>query len=754
MKCVRKINKYRALAAIFILLLSCWRPGLLAQIADDALEVTASFKAGEAVTPETAIEITLSRVLSRGEKAAITIGQTDVTGLFTHVDRQLVYNATHMPLPVGESKLTVYLIAANGDWKEAARLPLLVESASKSADEVLLKEVAADNKTKPEEQKTEKEKSEPESDKSKSDLAEEKPAETEKKRVFKFLPTFTISIESQPVQSNFPASARPETRATFTDFNITGSLKTEGKIGKLETESSFDFAGSSFKEKTLQFGTLAREAPDVDLASYLANFKIGKAKVAFGHTSFGNNRHLVNSFSSRGVSVNIPLNKRFDLTAGIMNGTSVLGFSNFTGVSKIRHQMQGATLGVELFPKRQNAMRVEFTGFNGYLQALNSVSEGRVVDAERSRGLGVRFLTSDRSERFKLEAGYSLSRFFNPRDTTLDPDGNAVPLPAALRFAHYVDASYQVLKDLKITKTRNLNLSVAYRHEFVEPLYKSLGASPSADKFSQEFGIDGSLGEISFQAGHTRSNDNLRNVPSILKLLTRSYRASIALPVTALFKKTEKASPFLPRLGYSVDITHGSGAGIPVNGGFESDLSTIPDLMNTNQTFTSGWKFGKFSVDYTYNRSYADNRQTGNENKDQLGWVHGITVGIAPLETLTFNTGFNLDSQRNFELSQINRTTALTFGVNWAPFKGATFTTDLSHNIAGDAARTKSDRNINYSAQFAYSFSFGNSGFKKFGMQSFVRFADAYARNRDFVNVLIDRKRTRIATAGMTFNFF
>ena len=77
------------------------------------------------------------------------------------------------------------------------------------------------------------------------------------------------------------------------------------------------------------------------------------------------------------------------------------------------------------------------------------------------------------------------------------------------------------------------------------------------------------------------------------------------------------------------------------------------------------------------------------EKKDQLGWVHGVTVGVNPLQTLSLNVGLNFDSQRNVELEQVNRTRVLTLGVNWQPFKGATFASDFSRNLSGDAARTR-----------------------------------------------------------------
>jgi len=239
----------------------------------------------------------------------------------------------------------------------------------------------------------------------------EQTATTEKKSRFNFIPTLTLSLKSQPFQSNFPLENRPAERATSTDFTLQGSIKNEYKSGALSSDSNFDFAGSSFKQEALRFGTLGEEAPNVDLASYILNFQVGKAKFAFGHTSFGNNRHLVNSFSARGLSVNIPITERFDITGGVLNGTSIVGFGNFLGLRNLDHQVQGATLGIEIFPKRPSALRLEVTGFNAYIQPLSGVWEGRINDAEQIRGGGLWLVTQDKTARFKLKFGFTLSRF-------------------------------------------------------------------------------------------------------------------------------------------------------------------------------------------------------------------------------------------------------------------------------------------------------------------------------------------------------
>ncbi len=770
MKAIRN-RKTLCLLTISLLTLLIWRSGTeVSAQSGKELTATANFSTDHPLAPDTSIEITLSRTLTSAEKFAATIGTTDVSGLFAFSETLCTYNAALMPLPVGRSDLTVYAITPDGNWNEVARLPMVVEisqiekevpavevtdTKQEKATETTVGSTEAEsaakstNESKTEEAKAEEAKAE----EPKTETASE-PVAAAKKRSLKFLPSFTLSVPSQPFQGNFPIETRPSKRATSIDLDLTGSLKIEGKAGILSGDANFDFAGSSFKEKTLQFGTLGEKAPDVDLSSYLINLQIGKAKFSLGHTSFGTNRHLVSGFSSRGLSLSIPINKRFDITAGILNGTSVLGIYNFLGMSNVRHQMQGLTVGIELFPKRPGAMRLELSGFNGYLQALNNVSEGQIVDVEQSRGAGLRFLTTDKSGRFKLEFGYALSRFFNPEDKTLDPDGNAVPVAPATRAAHYIDTSYQAIKDLKLSKTRTLNLSLGFRYEFVEPLYHSIGASASADKFTNDFTADASIGEITFQFAHARSDDNLRNVPSILKSLTRSNRFSTAIPLAALFGIGERSARFFPRLGYSIDRTHNFGEGIPVGGGFEIDPATIPDLLNTSQNFSSAWQFKKFGFEYTYSRSFADNRQATSAKNDQLGWVHSTSFNMTPIGAFSFNVGFSFDSQNNFELGTVNQTTSMNFGSTWKPFKNASLVIEASQALSGDLARTSRNRNINYSGQFSYSLSHEKSRFKKYGMQVFARFADAYVRNRDFTSDSNQLTRTKIMTAGLTVNFF
>ena len=121
------------------------------------------------------------------------------------------------------------------------------------------------------------------------------------------------------------------------------------------------------------------------------------------------------------------------------------------------------------------------------------------------------------------------------------------------------------------------------------PLFRSLGANTQADKIQYSIGVAGSINEITAQFSHLNFHDNLRGIPSILRTLNGNTHFGLALPASALLNRA-KPSPWLPRLGYSFDRIRALAAALPVNGGFEIDPSTTPNLVGTNQTFSADWQ--------------------------------------------------------------------------------------------------------------------------------------------------------------------
>src|SRR5262249_13660591 len=149
------------------------------------------------------------------------------------------------------------------------------------------------------------------------------------------IPSITVNIKSQAAEAHFPASNLPG-RATFTDVNLQATLRGEISRGLLNSQAQFDFAGASFEKEALRFAQLGERAPNVDLASYLTQLEVGKAKYTLGHSSYGTNRQLMNNFSSRGMTLSVPVTPYFDLSLAAMNGTNIVGYDNFLGLANPR----------------------------------------------------------------------------------------------------------------------------------------------------------------------------------------------------------------------------------------------------------------------------------------------------------------------------------------------------------------------------------------------------------------------------------
>ncbi|PYS71935.1 MAG: hypothetical protein DMF69_08935, partial [Acidobacteria bacterium] len=435
----------------------------------DTLSVTPAFNPTTPIKFDTPIELTLNRALKADEGLiAVMIGTSDVTSLFITNGTRLIYSPTLLPLPLGEQQIVVYLIGTDNAWRELNRIQIHV-----------VKEVPASNQTVTQQNETPLVKVSAETpvdgataipdngNATTSTPIQSTPstaaptdaiAETSKPTAspdqpgkgkfgfekWEWIPSLTLGIKSQPAQFNFPDSTRPTERATFADGTLQFSQRTEMNRGWFGAQTSFDFAGSSFQPEALRFGTLGKRAPQLDLSSYLIQLKLARAKVDIGHTSMGSSRHLISAFSSRGITVTLPITKRFDVSVGALNGTNVVGYGNFFGLARDKHQLQSVTLGVELLPARPGGLRLEFSGINSYIQALNNFSQGAVNDVERSRGGSVRLIATDKSGRLKFEGGFTRSQYRNPADPLLYQGTNTLAVPFLTRNARYAEVTIEV----------------------------------------------------------------------------------------------------------------------------------------------------------------------------------------------------------------------------------------------------------------------------------------------------------------------
>jgi hypothetical protein len=251
---------------------------------------------------------------------AVFVGSTDVTSLLETTPTRLRYRPWPSPLPAGETKVTVYLISPSREWKQIAQFTLRVAGDA----------IAAQPQAKDQTQIPAGASSDPAQQTAQSSLA--------------IIPSLAIAAKSQPGSWYAPATARPK-RTTFTDYTLQGRLKTSIERKAFGLQSQFDVVGSSYRPEALRYGILGDKAPRIDLSSYLMQFKLGSTSFNAGHINYGSNRHLINGFASRGLSLSQPLGKRAEVSVAAMNGTNIVGWGNFFGLDRRDHQVVSGKLG-------------------------------------------------------------------------------------------------------------------------------------------------------------------------------------------------------------------------------------------------------------------------------------------------------------------------------------------------------------------------------------------------------------------------
>jgi hypothetical protein len=218
--------------------------------------------------------------------------------------------------------------------------------------------------------------------------------------------------------------------------------------------------------------------------------------------------------------------------------------------------------------------------------------------------------------------------------------------------------------------------------------------------------------------------------------------------------RAAQPNPFLPRVGYTFERVRASADFIPIGGGFDQP-GAIPDQANIIQSFVAEWQVREIRLAYRLNHSLQDNRAVGRERADLQNFTHNATVGWNPLPTLELNLELNFEDSDNQEQSRIDRT--LRFGgiVNWHATKRQTFNMTLSTVGAGDLARTTRNFNNEFDLQWSYRLTRENENrFKKVQLNYFIRYANRFARARNFVENIDNLTKLQTFNTGLNFIFF
>ena len=655
------------------------------------ITVVASFSPDRYIPVRTPIELTFNRFPERNEGTiAVMIGTADVTALLERRAQRLVYRASAMRLPSGESEVAVYLVSGNA-WNELARFPLRVLTPSGFT--------SASAK-----------------------------------------PSLSMNNSGQVAEQSVPEASTSGAPA-FEDLRFTGGVQTSHVRGGWTVETQENAVGVTDRRQALRFGERGANAPAVDLSDYVVTARRDRLKLTLGNTALGDNRHLLSAFGSRGATAVIN-GQGFQLSLGALGGSSIVGWDDLLGFTRPEHRISAGSLAIELRPQRPGALHLDVTAMTGSLLPRTGFTANALTDAERSTGTGVQLAASTASQNFRVAAGFARSRFVNPADVLLSGGDSTVPVVPVTKMARYVESTWQVLQNARIARLPT-SLSTGYRHERVDPLYRSVGAFASADVHRHTFETTGSLGAVTFQATHSRSHDNLAGIPSILRTVSRSTIGQTAFPLARLLRARESGSLW-PVVSYSISRTHQFGDGVPVNSGFTP--GDVPDLVATSHEASAQWQGERWRASYRFSRSLQDNRQVGLTDADLGATVHSAGFGLTPLSSVEIGIEFSSEAQRDVSRDQRDATGRVGAHVGWRPFASTTLTGDFSTSRADDTPFTQ--RSDNNEARLELAQSVARVGRTR--GQLFVRYARQRATTLRVLDLDPFRENTRRATWNVT----
>ena len=639
---------------------------------DSTLTARPSFPSDRFIAGDWPVTFTLARAVDVAEgRLALVLGTMDVSALVERTSTTVTFRPRGMRLPHGEYDVVLYL-AREGAWTEIAR----------AAIKVLAPGGFTSASTKP---------------------------------------SAALNMKGQLAEGHSEEAPEPE-RPTYQDFTLTGGLVSAHARGGWTLRSQSNFLGVSRREEALRYAQQQDDAPRLDLSDYVVQFERGRTVFGLGHVTTGSNRHLMNGFASRGVSATV----RGDvasLAVGAVNGSSIVGWDNLSGLDNTEHRVYAAALGLELRPKRPGALHVDATFLDGSLLPQTSFTQGAVVDAERSTGGGVQLSASTPGQRLRAAAGYSRSRFDNPNnDPELDGGLALVSVERETRGAQYAEVNATLLQDTKLGRLFATTLNAAYRYERVDPLYRSVAAFVQADRLQHGFDVGGNVGALSVQFTHNRGSDNLDDLPSMLTTHTRTSTAMTSVPLAGLLRVRHGVS-WWPLLTYGQTYNRQYGAGVPLNSDFNA--SHVPDQVNMVHDASIAWQLAKWRLQYRFNQSNQDNRQPGRERADLDGTVNTLSLGLMPHAAVDLSVDASDERQSNRELGQTTRVRRVGGTLTWRATRLTTLTAFGATSVSSDEPSTNESDNAEMRFELARAFDlWRNPGGGGTRGQFFLRYAN------------------------------
>ena len=566
-------------------------------------------------------------------------------------------------------------------------------------------------------------------------------------------PRLNITNKSQWDEGHSEDAFPPE-RETYHDLNMEGGLNISAERGQFTMNVDANIIGASHRQETLRYSERLEEAPKIDLSDYLAEFNYANASLSVGHVSSGNNPLLLDQFNTRGLLAKYNLNPIFDIAISTQNGSEIVGYNRLFGIKEKKHQINSATLGIELLPQMPGELRAEVSYLDASVLADPGFDTGAIPDAEKSDGYGLRLISNALEGRLRTDLSYARSSYTNPPDPFLAfEDEEVVDVEETTNSARRVDITADIIQELAITDNTSLNLSIQYTHERISPEYKTLGAFPNSDQLTNSYGLMGNIGDISTALTHSVNEDNLDNIPTVLKTRTRTTTTNLDIPLQQIINP-DRATQIWPTLSFNNELSHQKAANRPIEefSDFNS-ASHLPDQVTDNKMVSVSWAWETWDLAFNHARSFQDNRQNGRELADFTTINQEISINLRPNYDFNISLTYGQAENRDRENDLISYDDTSNIAINWSISEqwslAANFSAGKSDDSEGNAERKSNAHDVQLSHQFQLPL----SG-KKLPGQFFVRYAKQQEKSTDNLFDLNTNAETWTFNSGLSISLF
>ncbi|MEM7049956.1 MAG: hypothetical protein AAF604_09855 [Acidobacteriota bacterium] len=664
--------------------------------------ITASARWSDAWLPsDEPIVLELSRLPQLGEgRLALVLGNLDVTDVFQRRGTTWTFRPELAVLPAGESELVLYQVADQGSWQELSRLPV----------KVLTRRGFESRQVTP-----------------------------------------RLDLQSEGLlDSGGDAEAGAETGLR----DVGGQIDLQGQLVRNGWNLRFgaNVLATTDRQRALRFASEGEDAPRADLASYALRLARGRTALEVGHLTWGRHPQLIDSFSTRGVAVSLPMGRALRFAGGAFAGSSLVGWDNPLGLSESDHQLVAGRLEIEARPAQPGALTFGVTFLDGSKRPLPGFNQGVIDDREESSGLGLAVDARGWDGRLRFTGRWAESEFVNPADPALAQGADLVAVRPETREGRSASLAVDLLRDVAVGPRHRLGGTLELRHEQTDPQYRSLGAlGILADRRHDQATLNGTLGPVALSVSHSEARDNLDDIPSILTTRTDRDAASLTLPLADL--PAERA-PWLPMLSAAFDRTHQRGDGIPVDSGFNA--SHVPDQVSDNRNLGLEWSGARWRLGWMVNGSDQDNRQPGRQGNDFETRVQEVNGWFSLNPKIDLGIALGLEASDSQATGEETENQRIGLDLAWRPAERWAFAARLSLNdgeILAPDGRAESE-SFTGNAEGTYRFEHRRGEHHGIGGQLFLRFSSQAYEAVDRRFSLFEDRDSWTLRAGINLSLF